>query len=177
MICNACKQKDATVHITRILNGKKEELYLCEDCAKNAEGLNINMNLQPEINLGSPFTFQSILSGIMDYINKSSTNSLEESSELICEKCGTSFSEFKKKGLVGCNECYRNFANTLNPIIRRLQGNVEHVGKIPKSSGKDIMKKKTILCLKENLQKAIAMEEYEKAAEIRDRIREIQKED
>ena len=176
MVCSVCNKKEATVHISRIVNGQKEELYLCEECAKNTEGLNINLELEPEFNLVSPFTFQSILSGIMDYMNKSSSSNLEQPKEFICEHCGTTYSEFKEKGLLGCSYCYKNFGSTLNSVIRRVQGNVEHIGKIPKTAGKDIVKKKTILDLKENRQKAVAAEEYEKAAEFRDRIREIEKE-
>lgn len=176
MLCSVCNKKEATVHISRIINGHKEELYLCEECAKNTEGLNINLELEPEFNLASPFTFQSILSGIMDYMNKNGSNSLEQPRESRCEHCGTTYSEFKEKGLLGCSYCYKNFGSTLNSVIRRVQGNVEHIGKIPKTAGKDILKKKAILDLKEKLQKVIAAEEYEKAAELRDRIREIEKE-
>ncbi|WP_138205880.1 UvrB/UvrC motif-containing protein [Haloimpatiens lingqiaonensis] len=176
MICSVCNKKEATVHITRIINGHKEELYLCEDCARNKEGLNVNLELEPEFNLSSPFTFQSILSGIMDYMNKNGNSGLEQPKEAICKHCGTTYSEFKEKGLLGCSYCYRSFGNTLNSVIRRVQGNVEHIGKIPKTAGRDILKRKTILELREKLQRAIAEEEYEKAAELRDKIREIDKE-
>ncbi|WP_373897430.1 UvrB/UvrC motif-containing protein [Haloimpatiens sp. FM7315] len=172
MICNVCKEKEATVHITKIVNGKKQELHLCEICAKSME--NLDIGFEPNFKITEPFTFQSILSGIMDYVNKNSQNSIEASKELVCKNCGTSYSKFKKTGLLGCSECYKNFGENLNSVIRRVQGNAEHLGKIPKLAGKDILKKRIIMDLKEKLQKAIAKEEYEKAAEIRDKIREVE---
>jgi protein arginine kinase activator len=81
--------------------------------------------------------------------------------------------EFKEKGILGCSECYKAFAPTVNPVISRVQGKTEHIGKIPVKSGKGIAERKKLLNLKQELQRAIAMEEYEKAAEIRDKMREI----
>lgn len=168
MICEVCKQREATVHITKIINGNKHEINMCETCAKQNEGF----NLTGQIEFGSPFSFQNILSGIMEYVNQPSQ--VARNSKLSCENCGTTYEDFKRTGRLGCSECYERFSNTLTPIIKRVQGNIEHVGKIPKKSGKDIMEKKRLLKLKEDLQKAITAEEYEKAAEIRDLIRSLQ---
>ncbi|MFD3155583.1 UvrB/UvrC motif-containing protein [Haloimpatiens sp. FM7330] len=176
MVCEICKEKQATVHITRIINDEKEEMHLCEECAKKIQGLNMDIDLNGDFNINEPFTFQSILSGIMDYMHNSTANSIGHYEEPVCKNCGTTYTEFKQKGLLGCSECYKNFSTTMNSVIKRVQSSSEHVGKIPITSGKNIMKRKTLLKLKEKLQKAIAIEEYEKAAEIRDKIREIEKE-
>lgn len=169
MLCDICKKNEANVHITRVINGVKYDANLCEKCAKEKG----EFNLSSHIDFTSPFTIQNILSGIMDYIG--STNETKKSSDIICNNCGTTFNEFKERGFVGCGECYKSFSSTLVPIIKRVQGNTEHIGKIPKKSGRNIIEKKKLLKLKEDLQKAIAAEEYEKAAEIRDKIKEIQK--
>lgn len=168
MICEICKKNEANVYITKVINGMKQELRICDKCAREKEGFGIEEN----ISFSTPFSFQNILSGLMDYVNKPSE--VTRVSELVCKNCGTTYNDFKKTGLLGCSECYQNFSNTLNPVIKRVQGNVEHVGKIPKKLGKDIMERKRLTKLKEELQKAIASEEYEKAARIRDEIREIQ---
>jgi protein arginine kinase activator len=168
MLCDMCKKNDATVHITKIVNGVKQEINLCEKCAlENGE-----LNFEPEINFVSPFSFQNILSGIMDYMN--SSNKKGENFDITCKNCGTSYREFKKTGFVGCSECYREFANILKPIIKRVQVNLEHTGKIPKRSGSKIIDRRTLIKLKQDLQKCIALEKYEKAAEIRDKIKELQ---
>lgn len=169
MLCEVCKKNEANVHITKIVNGTKYDLNMCEKCAKEKGEFSIN----DELNFASPFTFQNMLSGIMDYMGTSGeTQKIHETS---CDKCGSTYSEFKKRGLVGCSKCYETFIQTLTPIIKRVQGNLEHTGKIPNKAGKEIIERKKLLKLKEDLQKAIATEEYEKAAEIRDKIKQLQK--
>jgi protein arginine kinase activator len=111
----------------------------------------------------------------MDYMTP--MHDISKASELTCKNCGATYSEFKKYGLLGCSECYESFSPTINPVIKRVQGNVEHTGKIPKKMGKEIMEKRRLSKLKEDLQKAIANEEYEKAAEIRDAIKSLQNEE
>lgn len=169
MICDICKKNKASMHLTKIINNNKQELNICEDCAREMDGLNFTGNAS----LSNPFYFQNILGGIMDYVNQSAQS--VKKSDLVCENCKTTYSDFRKQGLLGCSECYKYFNSTMMPVIKRVQGNIEHVGKIPNKSGKDLMQKKKLIELKEDLQKAIAHEEYEKAAEIRDMIRQIQK--
>lgn len=169
MLCEVCKQNDATIHITKIINGVKYEFNVCEKCAKERSDLNFSEEVFP-----STFTFQNILSGIMGYVGNSSQP--QKTPEISCKNCGTTYSEFKQKGLVGCNECYESFKSTLDPVIKRVQGSINHAGKIPRKAGKDIIHKKKLLELKEDLQKAINAEEYERAAEIRDAIRNLQNE-
>lgn len=168
MLCEMCKKNNASVHIVRVINGIKQTLNICESCAKQSQGFTFG-----EIQLEAPFTFQNMLSGLVDYINQSSHGT--RNTESICPNCGMTYGEFKQKGLMGCAMCYKHFSSTIMPVIKRVQGNTEHIGKIPVKSGKEIMERKKLLNLKEELQKAILEEEYEKAAEIRDRIREIQK--
>lgn len=171
MLCESCKKNEATIHITKIINGVKRETNLCEKCAKEKQGLEFNGDL---FDAGTPFTFQNILSGIVDYINQA--NNIDKNVEPVCSNCGTTYSEFKKTGLLGCSQCYKNFKQTVMPIINRVQLGYEHTGKIPKKLGKNIIEKKRVVTLKEELQKAIAAEEYEKAAELRDKIKELQRE-
>jgi protein arginine kinase activator len=169
MLCEVCKKNEATVHITKIVNGMKYEFNACEKCAKEKG----DFNFTGQVDFPSPFTFQNILSGIIDYMG--TTSQQQKSYVISCDNCGATYVEFKQRGLVGCSQCYENFKSTLTPIIKRVQGNVEHAGKIPRKTGKSIIEKKKLLELKDDLQKAIAAEEYEKAAEIRDMIKEIQK--
>lgn len=178
MLCDICKQNEATVHVTNVVNGVKKEYNICESCAKKHKGFNLidpNFIDMGNIDISSPFSFTNVLSGLMDYMTQSTQNEIEP--QLVCENCGMTYNEFKETGLLGCSECYKNFQSTLSPVIKRVQGNVEHVGKLPKKSAKGIAGKRKILKLKEDLQKAIAEEEYEEAAKIRDEIRKIQKDE
>lgn len=167
MLCEVCKKNDATVYITKITNGKKQQYNLCENCAKEFDGL----SLGGEMGIISPFSFQNILSGLMEYMGE--VPETTKGSNIACKNCGMTLRDFKEKGILGCSECYKVFAPTVNPVINRVQGKVDHIGKIPRRCGKGIVERKKMVNLKQELQKAIAMEEYEKAAEIRDKIREI----
>lgn len=157
MICENCGKNEANVHLTQIINGQKQELNICENCAREIEGFQ------------SPFSFQNILSGIMDYMSPAVQT--VKSYEAVCKNCGTSYNDFKKTGLLGCSECYKSFAPYINTVVKRVQGNTEHAGKIPQKQGKGIIERRKLFKLKEELQKAIANEEFEKAAQLRDEIK------
>lgn len=169
MLCDRCKKNNATVHIVKIINDTKQEIKLCEDCAKQSNEIDIGDTMK----FGNPFTFQSILSGFVDYLNQTPKGIRQV--EATCPTCDITYGEFKQKGLLGCDNCYSYFSSALIPVIKRVQGNVEHTGKIPVKAAKNIIEKKRLIKLKEELQKAILMEEYEEAAKLRDEIREIQK--
>lgn len=170
MLCDNCKKNEATVHIKKLINGAKQEYSLCDGCANELNEMSF-VDIS-SIGLSNTFTVQDLLGGIIDYVNQSSQNATVNITT--CKNCGMSYTEFKKTGLMGCSECYESFKASLIPIIKRVQGNIEHVGKIPKKSGREMMGKRQLLKLREDLNKAITSEEYERAAEIRDEIRGIQ---
>ncbi|GFP77917.1 DUF7685 domain-containing protein [Clostridium fungisolvens] len=167
MLCDKCGSREASVHIVKVVNGDKKEVNLCDKCAN--ESMEIPLN--PFEDLGE-FSFQNLLSGLVDYVNKTSRDA--QKTEVTCENCGMAYNEFQKTGLLGCSECYKNFQNTINPVIKRVQGDVEHVGKVPTKAGKCLVEKKKLLKLKEELQHAILGEEYERAAVLRDEIKSLQ---
>ena len=157
MICENCGKNEANVHLTQIINGEKQELNICENCAREIQGFQ------------SPFSFQNILSGIMEYM--SPTVQTVKSYEVICKNCGASYNDFKRTGLLGCSDCYKSFYPNIDTVVKRVQGNTKHAGKIPHKQGKDIIERRKLYKLKEELQKAIANEEFEKAAKLRDEIK------
>ena len=166
MLCDVCKQNNASVYITKVINGEKQEINMCEVCAKDADGINI----MSDLGIMTDFNFSNILGGLMDYINNTTP---VRSEEISCKSCGMTLREFKQTGVLGCADCYKNLQATVSTVVNRVQGKTEHKGKIPKKLGKEIINKKYILKLKEELQKAIVEENFEKAAELRDKIRSI----
>ncbi|NEZ46585.1 excinuclease [Clostridium niameyense] len=168
MLCDRCKNNPATVHIIKIINGKEEQMNLCENCAKESESLSLPTSLE----FIPPFSVQNILSGILDYMYNQEEEQI--TNDFRCPSCGTNYREFKEKGLLGCSECYRNFQNTLEPIIKRIQGNIEHIGKIPKKAGQSIILERQILKLKNQLQECVNTERYEEAAKLRDKIKGLE---
>lgn len=171
MLCEKCNKNNANVHIIKVVNGVKQEMNLCEQCAKE----NQNLTFTFDTTMVNPFNFQNLITGIMDYITE--TPNMNIQNEIKCENCGTTYNEFKNIGILGCSECYKTFKNIINPMIKRVQRDIEHVGKLPMKNGKELIEKKKLLKLKEELQQAILVEEYEKAAQIRDEIKKIQQKD
>ena len=79
----------------------------------------------------------------------------------------------KRSGVWGCQECYKYFSKELDPILRRIQGNIQHRGKVPAGAGTGLHRQQQIARLKEELQRAVELEAYERAAELRDKNKGI----
>lgn len=169
MICQECQQKPATLHLTKIINGKKTEIHLCEFCAQE----------KTEMFPGYPgnFSIPQLLSGLLFNSPDSSVHSsmgIAKDTQLRCTHCGLTFTQFSKSGRFGCSHCYKTFEGRLDPLFRRIHGNTHHSGKVPKRSGGTLLLKKEISQLRKDLQRSIEYERFEEAAKIRDRIRELE---
>ena len=165
MMCDECGIRPAVVHLTTIVGGEVQEKNLCSACmAKIQKQMPGNMNLDGLAGLLSGF-FQSAQSG----------NNKEESeaeSSLKCPNCGLSYATFQKTGLLGCAQCYQAFREPLEVILKRIHGNTQHTGRVPRQGNSSIGAQ---LQLKRKLAQAVAAEEYETAAALRDQIRALQK--
>jgi protein arginine kinase activator len=95
--------------------------------------------------------------------------------ESICENCRLSYIDFSKNGLFGCSDCYEKFEDKLDPLFKRIHGSIRHTGKKPSRYNIKKDNEKEIYILKEQMENAVEEENFEKAAEIRDRIHEIKK--
>lgn len=172
MICQECNQKPATLHFTKIINGEKTEVHLCEKCAQEKGEMFM-------LNGGSGFSFNNLLAGILNMepaFQPSNQDAFQQEEVLQCENCSMTYPQFVKAGRFGCSHCYDTFKDQLKPVLRRLHGgNWEHHGKIPKRAGGGIHLRKEMEELKELLKEKIAHEEFEEAAEIRDEIRSLEK--
>ena len=166
MVCEKCKKNEAKIHLIKIINGEKTEVKLCESCAKEITDIPIELS----VNLKNQSQFQNLLGGFFEAIYKNKGQKID----IVCKNCGLTYSKFKNGGILGCPDCYDSFSDSLKPIIRRLHGDIEHIGKIPKHVEDGFIEKKRINKLREELQKAIVEEEYEKAACFRDKIKELQ---
>lgn len=163
MLCESCNKRNATVHVTKILNGNKTELHLCEQCAKQSE----------EVSFDASFTINNFLTGLLDSIQDSPIK-VDYIKTTKCDHCGMTYGKFKQLGRLGCGQCYNAFREKLLELIKRVQGNEVHSGKMPKRSGGVIRLKKEIKKLKLQLDEVIRKEEFEKAAVLRDKIRELE---
>ena len=167
MLCQMCGQHPATTHIKTIVNGKLTQAHLCADCAKK-QGYG---NLFADWGSG----FGSLLSGFMG-------SAAPARQVTRCPGCGASFEDITRSGKIGCAECYRTFRGQL-PIIQRIHGTAQHKGKVPGSSAlrvtdtnnKIVAVEETPLEEKKRLLKqAIETQDFERAAVLRDEIKELE---
>lgn len=155
MKCDLC-DKEAVVHLTQVVNGEMKEVHLCEEHAV-AQGIDIN----------SPISITDILMGLGQQEKPAPTGDLT----LTCPRCGMARDEFRKSGRLGCPECYKTFMAELTMAVKAMHHSVQHVGKIPEREGVQTRLKSKLARLQKELEAAIAREDYEKAAELRDRMK------
>lgn len=161
MMCENCNKRPASIHITKIINGEKRKINLCEQCAALQDIFNNALN------------FKSIITSLMDLENTIPQVDHLNNNVLRCDNCGMAYDRFKKYGKFGCEKCYETFEPMISPIIKRMHGKEKHTGKIIKRGGENIRKKRKLQELYDKLVNAIEKEQYEKAAVFRDQIKEL----
>lgn len=171
MLCEKCKKNEAKVNLVTIMNGQKQEIWLCENCIKDIVNIPFFNPIFKNINLSFQGMITEMLSGVESNKNNVDSNKIKE---LLCTNCGLTYDEFKRLGKLGCANCYEEFRVVLEPRIKSLQAGTRHVGKIPKIKGKQLVRRRKLKDLKEEMQKLITTEEYEKAAIIRDEIKKLE---
>jgi protein arginine kinase activator len=159
MLCMICKQNEAKVHLTQIVGDKMQKVDLCEDCAKNKG-----------VNDPAGFSLADLLLGL------GASKEMEETNggvELKCPTCGFTQADFKKSGRLGCSECYNTFAEPLHALLKSMHKGTRHAGKVPQNlqKSRDMMDK--LRSLQKKLDKAVAAENFEEAAELRDEIKNV----
>ena len=163
MKCQSCGVAEATIHVKEVKNDEISELHLCEQCARE-KGYH-SMVEKGKLSIASQLVWMA-------------ENLYPEGSARMgtvqCSQCGMKYSDFLKTGRLGCAACYQDFGVQLRQILRRVHGSVRHVGKAPGKEGEQFERRRQIQSLHEELERAIEREEYEKAAELRDRIRAVE---
>jgi protein arginine kinase activator len=161
MKCQICSATDATVHIKEVRNDQIKELHLCETCARE-KGYHSLVD-QGKISLASQFIWMA------EHLYPDSAGA----GQVQCSRCGLRYTEFLQIGRLGCSNCYVDFARQLKQVLRRAHGSVRHVGKAPGRSGESSEHRALLQKLREDLDRAVEREEFEQAARIRDRIRDL----
>lgn len=158
MLCSICKEKTATVHLTKIVGEKMQKLDVCEDCAKN-KGVN-----------DSTFELADLLLGL------GASQEMEKSAggpDIKCSHCGFTQADFKKSGRLGCAECYTTFAEGLEGLLKSMHKGTRHVGKVPAHLRQKRDLSEQLTALQKKLTKAIETENFESAAALRDEIKQL----
>jgi len=162
MLCQDCGKREATVHLTQVVNQQKVVLNLCRECAEK-RGFRNPLE-------GVPFPLAEFLASML---SQTKMKKPSQGADLVCSACGMSFSEFTKIGRLGCGSCYLTFRSQLTDLLRKVHGSTQHRGKFPHTTG-DVMKPlREERKLQEELKKAIQEEDFERAAQLRDRIKAL----
>jgi protein arginine kinase activator len=171
MECEKCKKSKATYHLTSIEDGKKKEGHLCETCARDS-GLNFKFNFSPS----EIFKMSDASKSDPSKKEKTDTKTKEKDKQHKCPDCGVTLEQIKSNLRVGCANDYELFHNDLEKIVLRIHGKAQHVGKIPTGADVVIKKEAELKTLKRDLDLVVKSENYEKAAELRDKIRALETE-
>lgn len=163
-LCEECGENEACYTISVMMGGEVTQRHLCADCMAK-----MNMTL-------AAGNVKHLLSAIMSAI----TGSVEEASpaaapeeDVVCERCGTTLSQFTKSGKLGCPCCYTAFRKQLTPMLQQIHGRVQHAGRKPLDTEAAQQRRSVYERLSRQLEQAVAMEDFESAAMLRDQLRQL----
>lgn len=163
MMCDECGIRPATIRLMSIVNGEKSARNLCTHCM-----VDVKKSL-PSLDLSSLDNMLASLIAATKKIGESAGPAID----ITCPSCGMTHEKFQKAGLLGCAECYRAFAEPLNELLKRIHGSTQHTGHAPGVRKHAVSNRLAVIGLRQQLAKAIESEEYERAAELRDQIRQL----
>ena len=162
MKCENCGKNDASVHFTQIRDQKKNEMHLCKECAKS-KGFH---NPLEDI----PFPLAEFLTSMV----KPGAAKSDPIARLVCSECGMRFVDFSRVGRFGCGHCYDAFRAPLEDLFRKIHGATRHRGRTaPRHAHSNQSLVEEEVRIKEDLKRAVEREEFELAAELRDRLKNL----
>jgi protein arginine kinase activator len=162
MLCENCRENDAVVNLTTINNNVVTQQHLCEKCAA-AKGVETSGTLSKHPLLGE----------ILNEVQKASLGAGDDARA--CHFCGATTRDFRATGRLGCARCYTAFEKHLRELLRKLHGNSRHVGRTYEPPTPELLDRVgSVAQLRERLRRAIDTEQFELAAELRDRLRGVE---
>ena len=177
MICDNCGKNEVEVLIKQVVNQEIKNLSLCRSCA---EELGFMSPIMPSITISF-----SLADGLQKKrkVRKVLPRKREPQSDLLCcSSCDMKFSEFREEGLLGCPKCYEAFRTPLGAYLQNTQGSESHwiasdifkdIGLIPDKGEfepDDAGSAEDITRLRFEMYEAVAREDYERAAQLRDML-------
>lgn len=158
--CQVCG-KPATHHVKKWENNIETDYSLCDGCAEEK-------GLAPEggKESGLAETLGEMLEG-MEGVGEGAVGTVE------CPRCHLPYSSFRQNGRLGCPYCYTAFDKQLRPLLRRVHGALRHTGKAPSGTDEHAARRQELRRLQDEMERAVARDEFEKAAALRDQIRKL----
>ncbi len=168
--CELCGEEPATMHLLKVVDGTIIHTHLCARCAEETAG-------EQTEGLALVLAVPSVLRGLGKKASPDKHDvpggSAVNHEENFCGVCGTTLSDLKESGMVGCANCYRIFAEHLEATIRREAEPVEHLGKMPLRGPETDTLRHEMMRLERMLRELVEHERYEEAAGVRDRLAEL----
>jgi len=164
-LCDNCGERQAAIHLTQIVNNAVTTLHLCEQCASEK-------GVQTSASVG-----ELPLAGFLGTAGHGAAAALPDSADAgACPSCGATLQDFRDTGRLGCAHCYVAFEPHLRELLRRIHGAERHVGKLYLDAAPVSVDDapKVITELQERLRRAVEAENFELAADLRDRIRGLE---
>lgn len=161
MLCEECKQNEASYTISVMVGGEVTTRHLCGDCMAK-----MNMNI-------ASGNIKSLLSSILSAITGDDEQPQEQQNDVVCPRCHTTLSQFTSAGRLGCPACYEAFHEQLQPMLLQIHGRVQHAGREPLDTREAQQQR---LCQEELtrlMAQAVAREDFEEAARLRDQLRAL----
>ena len=187
MLCQICKANPATIHIQEIVNGETNTLHICAECAKKrnlAEGNAANSHFHEMLERLTQAIANSADLKLAELFEQKKQEE-EEAQDIVCNACGTTWQAYKKNGKLGCAACYEEFGQRLFADAALVQHGSVHCGKTPPETVEQLQDaavserinlRRELERIRKGLDESIRREEFEQAAELRDRIAEIEAE-
>lgn len=160
VLCEECKMNEASYTISVMVGGEITTRHLCGDCMAK-----MNMDI-------ASGNIKSLLSTILSAITGDTAPGSTEK-DVTCPRCGMTLSEFTRTGHLGCPKCYEAFREQLQPMLLQIHGRVQHAGRQPLSTAEEQRKRSTTEQLQRQMEQAVALEDFETAAKLRDQIRAL----
>ncbi len=161
MLCEVCGKNQAFIYYEEKVKHQVRKIHLCRECASK-EGIS-------SVFAESYFNISDIITSLSGGVKPDEASG----KQAVCKHCGTTYEEFIKSGLLGCCQCYNYLEDSLKPLFRRIHGSTHHTGKAFPNSIKPEVCDDELVDLEEQLKQAVAREEFELAAELRDRLRSL----
>jgi protein arginine kinase activator len=168
MKCQKCA-KLATFHITDIERGTPREYHFCDEHARQ--------HLTPsESDSESAPPMGELAKKLIGNAPGGSSREPSPADKQSCPNCQITFLEFRNSGRLGCPYDYEVFRDELMPLLENIHDETRHSGKVPKRAPRNSQHQTTLIQLRNELKRAVAAEDYESAARVRDKIRTIEHE-
>ena len=149
MLCDCCGTRPSQVTFQVAFADKKVIRNYCAQCARvlrRGDALGVQMAV----------------------VNSLSSEHVENAEA--CPKCGMTIERLQKTGRMGCAACYRAFGAATEEMLKKLNGTERQMAETVLDAPVLTETQQRLRVLHDELAQAVSVENYERAAQLRDEI-------